>query len=102
MIISVKVKKGQRPTDEQIREIEKAARRPIVADEDAPEYDYEQLVRYREAAKKKRNEETVTVSLSEDSYRKAKEFGSDYRKILSRLIELALGDKEMVKKASAR
>lgn len=34
---SYTIKPGQKPTEEQLREIEEAAKRPIVPDEDCPE-----------------------------------------------------------------
>ncbi len=100
MTVSVKVKKGQKPTPEQVSEVREAAKKAPVFDEDSPQYSYEQLQRYRDAALKRKGETPVTLSLSEGTIKRAKEYGADYRKILSRVIDVALSDPDMMKKVA--
>ena len=42
-IVRVITKPGQKLTAEQIKEVEEASRRPIVFDDDSPEFTYEEL-----------------------------------------------------------
>ncbi|MCM1579028.1 MAG: hypothetical protein NC078_09555 [Ruminococcus sp.] len=44
-------------TDEQIAMLKKLEESPIVFDEDCPEYTYEQLAEFAEAARKRRKEQ---------------------------------------------
>ena len=44
---------GQKPTQEQIKEIKEAAKRPIVYDDDCPKLSDEQLKRFRRVKPKK-------------------------------------------------
>jgi len=98
MTVSISIKKGRKPTQEQIQEVREAAKREQVFDEVCPEYSYEQLKRYREAALNRHGEKPVTLNLSEGTIQRAKEYGTDYRRVLSRLIDVALGDPDMMKK----
>lgn len=41
----------------------------------------------------------VTLELSKENMDKAHSFGNEYRAVLSRLLELAMNDKELVRKA---
>lgn len=99
MTVNVQICKGQQPTEEQRREIREAAKRPPVYDADAPELSIEQMERYRKAAIRKKAKETVTLELSRENMVKAYSFGEEYRGVLSRLLELAMNDNELVKKA---
>ena len=100
MTVSVSIKKGQKPTAEQIQEAREAAKRTPAFDEDCPEYSYEQLKRYREAAINRHGEMPVTLNLSEGTIQRAKKYGDDYRRVLSRLIDVALGDPDMMRKVA--
>ena len=76
--------------------------RPIVFDEDAPEYTLEELEEMRQAAIKKRAEqkkEVVTIRLSASTINKAKSLGKGYTSFLARLIENAINDKDMVSRS---
>ena len=37
MIVTATIKEGEQPTEQQLKEVEEAAKRPIVFDEDCPE-----------------------------------------------------------------
>ncbi len=99
MTVGVQIYKGQQPTDEQRLEIREAAKRTPFYDEDAPRLSIEQMQRYRQAAIDKRAKQSVTVELSRENMDKAYSFGEGYRAVLSRLLELAMDDQNLVKKA---
>ena len=98
-IVRYTVKPNQKPTKAQIEEIEEAYKHPIVFDEDCPEYTYEELAKMAKLAKEKRAEqkkEVVTLRLQHSTVEKAKAVGAGYTSFLSRLIENAIKDKDLV------
>ena len=99
MTVYYRVKKGQKPTEEQIAEIRQAALQVPVYDEDCPELTMEQMLRYREAARKKRERKVVSIEMSDVDYATAKSLGKGYRGILSRLLSSALKDQGLVQQA---
>lgn len=93
--------KGQQPTAEQVKEIENAAKRPINFDEDCPELTAEQLQQFALLARKQREErkkKVVSLRISQATLEKAKSLGKGYTSVLSRLLDMALNNPEMVKK----
>ena len=101
-IVRTTIYPGQKPTRAQIRRLKKAATMPIVFDEDSPEYTYEELLEMRDAAIKKRAEqkkEVIAIRLSPATLKKAKAVGKGYTGFLSRLIDNAINDKELVSKS---
>lgn len=99
MTVNVQIYKGQQPTEEQRQEIREAAKRTPSYDEDAPELSLEQMQRYRKAAIDKKGKKPITLELSQENMVRAYSFGEEYRTVLSRLLELAMNDSELVKKA---
>ena len=98
-IVRTTIYSGQKLTKSQIKRIRKAAAMPIVFDEDAPEYTYEELEEMRLAAIKKRAEqrkEVVAIRISPSTLKKAKAMGKGYTGLLSRLIDNAINDKDLV------
>lgn len=100
MTVNVQIYKGQQPTEKQRLEIKEAAKRTPVYDEDAPELSLEQMQNYRRAALRKKATKSITLELSKENMAKAYTFGEEYRVVLSRLLELAMNDSDLVKKAS--
>lgn len=97
--IRTTIKPGDKPSRKQIKEIEAANQRPLVYDEDCPEYTYEELMEMAEMAKKKREEskkEPITLRVSASTIKKAKATGKGYTGFLSRLIDNAINDKDLV------
>ena len=93
---------GQQPTDAMIREIEEAASRPVVPDEDAPELTMEQYAEMAEIARKRRAEKVkpvLSLRISPDTLEKAKATGKGYTGFLSRLLDNAINDPQMVAKS---
>jgi len=88
-------------TKKQIKMLEELEARPIVYDEDCPPLTEEQLKNFRrvsEINKEERNKQTVSLRLSPQAIKKAKSLGKGYTSVLSRILEAALNDNELIKK----
>lgn len=93
---------GDRPTAEAVEEVRKAQGMPIVYDEDSPELTDEDYARMAKAARAQRaGDQRVPVSLrvKRRTLAKAKATGKGYTGFLSRLIDNAIEDEELVKKS---
>ena len=99
MMVYSEIESGQKPTEEMIAQVRDAATKPLNADEDCPEYDYEELLRMKRLATEKQDELQITLTVPNSTVDKAKEYGRDYKRILSRLLNMAIDDKEMVRRA---
>ena len=96
------IRTGQQPTGEQIREIEMAASRPVVPDEDAPELTLEQYTEMAAIAKIRRSQRikpVIALRISPETLDKAKATGKGYTGFLSRLLDNAINDPQMVSKS---
>ena len=101
-IVRKTVHAGEQPTDAMIREIEAALARPFVPDEDAPELTMEQYAEMAEIARKRRAEKVkpvLSLRISQDTLEKAKTTGKGYTGFLSRLLDNAINDPQMVAKS---
>lgn len=85
-------------TEEELSDLEKAANAPIVHDEDCPEMTEEMLMQFKRMNKEERVKQTVSLRLSPSTLKKAKSLGKGYTSVLSRLLDLAINDEEMLKK----
>ena len=85
-------------TEEEKKMLERAEKASITFDEDCPELTEEQLkqLRVSERRKSENRKETVTLRLSAKSLRKAKSLGKGYTAVLSRILEDALNDNEVI------
>ena len=66
---------GQQPTEAQIREIEPAACKPVVPDQDAPELTLEQYAEMAAIAKKRRSQQVkpvIALHISPETPRESK------------------------------
>jgi len=81
-------------TEEEKKMLERAEKASITFDEDCPELTEEQLKQFRR--KSENRKETVTLRLSAKSLRKAKSLGKGYTAVLSRILEDALNDNEVI------
>ena len=89
-------------TDEQILELKEASMRPFSFDEDCPELIDEELARFKritEINKEERRKQSVTLRLSPRALKKAKSLGKGYTSVLSRILESALDDNDLLKKS---
>ena len=101
-IVRTVIHAGQQPTEAQIREIERAAALPVVPDEDAPELTSEQYAELAELAKRRRAgrvKPVVALRISPETLEKARATGKGYTGFLSRLLDNAINDPQMVAKS---
>ena len=82
-------------TKEQKKKLDELETRPVEFDEDCPELTDEQLSELR---KEERRKKTVTIRLSSRSLNKAKSLGKGYTSVLSRILEKALDDDDLIRK----
>ena len=88
-------------TRKQLEELEAAKKLPPVYDEESPELTEKQIAEFMEIAKQQRDErrkQVVSLRISPATLRKAKALGRGYTGILSRLLDLAIDDPDLVKK----
>ena len=88
-------------TKEQKKKLDNLEKRPVEFDEDCPELTDEQLAEFRrvsEQRKEERRKKTVTIRLSSKSLSKAKSLGKGYTSVLSRILEKALDDDDLIRK----
>lgn len=96
------IRKNQKPTKEQIQEIEEAAKKPISFDEDSPQLTEEQYAEMADLARKQREamkKPVVAIRINPVTLEKAKATGKGYTGFLSRLLDNAIDDPELVKKS---
>ncbi len=85
-------------SDEEMREMEEAAARTVIYDEDSPEMTPEMLIQFKRMKQKGRTKQTASIRLSEKAQRFSKSYGKGYTSFLSRLIDAALDDAALVKR----
>ncbi len=88
-------------TKKQLKMLEEMDKAPIVYDEDSPEFTEEELKQFKRVSELKRderNKQTVSIRLSPQAIKKAKSLGKGYTSVLSRILEAALNDNELIKK----
>ena len=83
---------------EELQEIEAAATRTIVYDEESPEMTPEMLSQFKRLKQKKRTKQTASIRLSEKAQTFSKAYGKGYTSFFSRLIDAALDDEALVKR----
>lgn len=100
MIIRKEIDFNKPLTDEQKKMLEELKSRPAISDDDCPELTAEQLkqfARVSENNRAERRKQTVTLRLSPQAVRTAKSLGKGYTSVLSRILENALTDAELIK-----
>ncbi|MDE6425721.1 MAG: BrnA antitoxin family protein [Ruminococcus sp.] len=100
MIIRKEIDFNKPLTDEQKKMLEELKTRPVTPDNDCPELTAEQLKQFARVSEKNREErrkQTVTLRLSPHAIRTAKSLGKGYTSVLSRILENALTDAELIK-----
>ena len=93
---------GQQPTNAQIMEIEAAAAREIVPDDEAPELTVEQYAEMAALARARRSQSVkpvVALRITPATLEKAKATGKGYTGFLSRLLDNAINDPVLVSKS---
>ena len=85
---------------EELKLLEILKESPSVPDEDCPELTDEQLKQLAKVSHEKQLEnrkQTVSIRLSPQALKKAKSLGKGYTSVLSRVLENALNDNEIIK-----
>lgn len=98
----VSVKTGDKPSKEVIDEVREASKRPIHFDDESPEFTKEELRIMAEKARAKRENSkkpVVAIRISPDTLEMAKATGKGYTGFISRLLDLAIKDADLVRKA---
>lgn len=85
-------------SDEEIKQLNNAKNKSIIFDSDSPELSDEELLQFKKINSLTRNKETISMRISPSTLKKAKRYGKGYTSFLSRLLDLAIDDPEMVKK----
>ena len=101
-IVRTVIHPGQQPTEEQIREIEATSALPVIPDEDTLELTMEQYAEMAAIARNRRNQQVkpvVALRISVDTLNKAKATGKGYTGFLSRLLDNAINDPQIVAKS---
>lgn len=84
-------------TDE-LMELEAAEKREPVFDEESPAMTQEQLMEFKRINHDNRTKPTISLRITPSTLKKAKQYGKGYTGLLSRLLDMAINDEEMVRK----
>ena len=101
-IVRTIIEAGQQPTEAQIHEIETASMMPVTPDEDSPELTMEQyaeMAAIARARKAKTVKPIVALRIDPSTLEKAKATGKGYTGFLSRLLDNAIKDPQLVAKS---
>ena len=96
------IKEGDKPPKKVIDEVREASKRPIRFDDESPEFTKEELRMMAEKARaRKENSKkpVVAIRISPDTLDMAKATGKGYTGFISRLLDLAIKDPDMVRRA---
>ena len=85
-------------TEEEVHELQAAELKPRVYDEDSPEMTMEQLQEFKRMNRENRTKPTVSLRVSPATLKKARQYGKGYTGFLSRLLDAAINNEELVKK----
>ena len=99
MIITTKLKTEDKPTGEQIKRIEQAAKMPVVSDKDSPVYTDEQLAYLYSESKRLSKKQTVGIRLKHKTIEQYKNLGKGHTGIMAAVLDYAISHPEVLKKA---
>ncbi len=85
-------------TEEEIRELEAAEKKEPVFDDDSPLMMKEQLMQFKRINRESRTKPTISLRISPATLKKAKQYGKGYTGLLSRLLDEAINDEDLVRK----
>ena len=100
-LISSVLTGNEKPSKAQIDEIRKAAKLPLVYDEDCPPLSSEQIKEFARIAKeqrKLRKKQVVAIWLSPETAEKVKALGKGYSSVLSRIVDEAFRNPDLLRK----
>lgn len=85
-------------TEEELRELDEAEKKEPVFDDDSPIMMKEQLVQFKRINHENRTKPTISLRISPATLKKAKQYGKGYTGFLSRLLDAAIDNEELVRK----
>ena len=85
-------------TEEELRELDEAEKKEPVFDDDSPLMMKEQLMQFKRINHENRTKPTISLRISPSTLKKAKQYGKGYTGLLSRLLDAAIDDEELVRK----
>ena len=100
MIVRKEIDLTQPLTPSQVEMLHNLESKPISPDEDCPELTMDQLAQFQRisaANREERCKQTVTLRLSPQTLRRAKSLGKGYTSVLSRILESALENPDIVR-----
>ncbi len=89
---------GPELTAEEAAEIRSAAEEFPVFDEDSPAMNMAQLMEFKRINRENRTKPTISLRISPATLKKVKQYGKGYTGLLSRLLDAAIEDEELVRK----
>ena len=81
-----------------MRELEEAESKTPVFDADSPAMTVEQLLQFKRMNRENRTKQTISLRISPATLKKAKQYGKGYTSLLSRLLDIAIDDEELVRR----
>ncbi len=85
-------------TADEWQELNAASKKRPLFDEDSPELTDEMLQQFKRLHQKERIKQTVSLRISPATLKKAKMYGKGYTAFLSRLLDAAIQNDDMVRK----
>ena len=85
-------------TAEELQELETAESKQSRCDEESPAMTMEQLMQFKRLNRQNRTKPTISLRISPATLQKAKQYGKGYTGLLSRLLDAAIDDEELVRK----
>lgn len=85
-------------TADELLELETAERLEPVFDNDSPAMTAEQLKQFKRVSRQSRIKPTISLRISPATLQKAKRYGKGYTGFLSRLLDEAINNDELVRK----
>lgn len=85
-------------TPEELQELEAAEKKEPVFDDDSPLLMKEQLMQFKRINHENRTKPTISLRISPATLKKAKQYGKGYTGLLSRLLDAAIDDEELVRR----
>ena len=98
MIITNKLKPNDKPTMEQLKRIEQAAKIPVVSDIDSPVYTAKQLAQLFSESKQRNKKLTVGIRINQKTLEQYKNLGKGYTGIMSAVLDYAIRNPKVLKK----
>ncbi len=83
---------------EELAELEAAEKKEPVFDKDSPAMSQEQLMQFKRINHQNRVKQTISLRISPATLQKAKQYGKGYTGLLSRLLDEAINDEELIRK----